>query len=53
MPPIHTRHTRKLELALKEGVVLDLHVVNDLDLHSVEIYNNDIVREYDFGSYIN
>ena len=44
------RHTRKLVLALEEGVFFYLHVVNDIELHS---YNNDTVREYNFGSYIN
>ena len=36
MPMSHIRHTRKLVLALEEAVVFDLHLVNDLDLHSVE-----------------
>ena len=34
-------------------VVFDLHVVNDLDLHSVENIKNDIFRGYNFGSYNN
>ena len=36
MPTIHIRRTRKLVLALEEAVVFDLHLVNDLDLNSVE-----------------
>ena len=52
MPTIHIGHTRKVVLALEEAVVFDLHLVNDLDFHSVE-YIYDIVREYNFGSDIN
>ena len=36
MPTIHIRHTRKLILVFKESVGFYLHLVNDLDLHSVE-----------------
>ena len=39
MPTIHEKQPRKLVLALEEipfgGVVFDLHLVNDHDLHSV------------------
>ena len=31
---IHIRLTRKLVLASEEGVVFDLHLGNDIDLHS-------------------
>ena len=36
MATIHIRHTRKLVLAIEDEVVFDLHLVYDLDLHSVE-----------------
>ena len=36
MPMSHISHTRKLELALEEAVVYDLHLIDDLDLHSVD-----------------
>ena len=36
MPTIHVKDIRKLVLALEKAVVFDLHLVNDLDLHSVE-----------------
>ena len=36
MPTIHIRHIRKLVLAIEEAVVFDLHLLNDLDRHSVE-----------------
>ena len=43
---------RKLVLTLKEGVIFYLHLVNGLDLHSVENNYNGIVTEYNFESYI-
>ena len=36
MPTIHIRHNRKLVLASEKAVVLNLHLVNDFYLYSVE-----------------